>query len=433
MKTHFNRFYQLLFVIFALWNIGYAQPEPMVEDTYRFINYKVDTLYFNKKPSTHKGSIENKDSLNAILQTFITKFDSVATHKSGNINILHIGASHVQAGTFPHTVRQNLLRLYPDLQAGRGMIFPYSAAPKCNNPIDYRTRSVGRFGLIRNVYKEHQKPLGITGIAIYTLDSVSEIRIVPCDSLKKFKTTKITLLGYCMEDSTFLPVLNVNSVDYLPSTIIPKKRQFIYENICVTDSFTFSLTTKGSSSFTITGILLENENPGITYHSIGVNGASVNAFLRCEHFEEEIILLSPDMVIFGLGINDANEPDFTPNTFKENYLKLVAQFRKVNPNIFFVFITNNDSYKKVGKKYEVNVKAVEVRKIFYELADETDGAVFDQFEIMGGLHSIEKWRGAKLAQNDRIHFTKEGYELMGKLLFNALIKFVETQRAAFLH
>jgi len=418
LKTHFNTFYRLLFVICALWNTGFAQPKPAHMDIYPFINYNADTLYISQ--SVTQGALENK----GLMYYFISKFDSVVTHKSGNINIVHIGGSHVQAGTFPHTVRQEFLKAYPDLQASRGMVFPYAAAPKCNNPTDYRTRSVGKFGLVRNVYKEHTKPLGITGIAVYTLDSVSEVRIVPRDTLTKFKTTKITLLGYCVEDSAFIPVLKVGYESYLPTAIIPEKREFVYENICVTDSFVFSLVTKDSASFTITGILLENENPGITYHSIGVNGASVNAFLRCEHFEEEIALLAPDMVIFGLGINDASETDFTPATFKENYLKLVSQFRKVNPNCFFVFITNNDSYKKVGKKYVVNINALEVRKVMYELADETRGAVFDQFEIMGGLHSMEKWRLAKLAQNDRLHFTKEGYELMGKLLFNALFRLV---------
>jgi len=407
LKTLFNTFYRLLFIICVLWNTGFAQPKPASVDAYPFINYHTDTLYIGKNQE--------------FLSYFITKFDSVVTHKSGNINIVHIGGSHVQAGTFPHTVRQELLKAYPDLQASRGMIFPYAATPKCNNPTDYKTRSVGSFGLVRNVYKEHDKPLGITGIAVFTLDSASELRIVPRDSLTKFKTTKITLLGYCEEDSTFIPVLMIDTVNYQPSRVIPEKRWFVYENICVTDSFSFSLVMKDSASFTITGILLENENPGITYHSIGVNGASVNAFLRCEHFEEEIPLLSPDMVIFGLGINDANEPDFTPETFKENYLMLVSQFKKVNPNCFFVFITNNDSYKKVGKKYLVNRNALEVRKIMYELANETGGAVFDQFEIMGGLHSMEKWRLAKLAQPDRVHFTKEGYEVMGKLLYNAII------------
>jgi len=408
LKTHCNRFYRLLFVICALWNTGFAQPKPAHLVTYSFINYDADTLYVGKNQT--------------FLHCFFSKFDSVVTHKIGNINIVHIGGSHVQGGTFPHTVRQQLLFAYPDLQASRGMIFPYSAAPKCNNPIDYRTRSVGKFGLVRNVHKEHAKPLGINGIAVFTLDSVSEIRIVPRDSLTKFKTTKITLLGYCIEDTTFTPLLVVDTAKYLPTKVIPKKRQFIYENICVTDSFGFSLITKDSAAFTITGILLENENPGITYHSIGVNGASVSAFLRCEHFAEEIELLSPDMVIFGLGVNDANEPDFNPNAFKENYLTLMSHFKNNNPNCFFIFITNNDSYKKVGKNYHVNKNALVVQKIMYELADESGGAVFDQFEIMGGLQSMEKWRAAKLAQKDRIHFTKEGYELMGKLLFNAIFE-----------
>ena len=424
MTPHFNTFYRLLFIICASWSTCLAQPKPVHVDKYHFINYKADTLYIAQPNPSISQSLTP-----SALQSFITKFDSVVTHKTGNINIIHIGGSHVQAGTFPHTVRRELLSAYPDLMASRGVVFPYAAAPKCNNPTDYRTRSVGRFGLIRNVYQEHVKPLGIAGIAVYTLDSISEVRIVPRDSLTKFKTTKITLLGYPtpsalqpFKDSTCIPILRINTATFLPTKIIPEKRQFIYENICVTDSFSFHLANKDSASFTITGILLENENPGITYHSIGVNGASVKSFLRCAHFEEEIPLLSPDMVIFGLGINDASEPDFDPAVFKKNYLTLVNQFKKVNPRCFFVFITNNDSYKKVGKNYEVNRKALDVRKIMYELADETGGAVFDQFEIMGGLHSMEKWRLAKLAQNDRVHFTKEGYELMGKLLFNALIR-----------
>jgi lysophospholipase L1-like esterase len=398
----------LLFIICALWNVCFAQPQQVALERYNFINYDADTLYVAPNSS--------------IFQSFILKFDSVVTHRQGNINIVHIGASHVQAGTFPHTVRQALLNAYPDLSASRGMVFPYAATPKCNNPADYRTRSVGRFGLVRNVYHEHAKPLGITGIAVYTLDSVSEVRIVHRDSLTKFNTTKITLLGFADADSAFVPILRIDSVSFLPTEIIPEKRQFIYENICVTDSFTFYFMLKDSDAFTITGILMENENPDITYHSIGVNGASVDAFLRCGHFEEEIALLSPDMVIFGLGINDASEADYNPAAFKAHYLRLVNQFKAVNPNCFFIFITNNDSYKKVGKKYQVNKNALKVQKIMYELADETGGAVFDQFAIMGGLQSMEKWRVAKLAQNDRVHFTKAGYELMGKLLFNAIIR-----------
>jgi len=377
-------------------------------DHYSFINYKADTLYIAQDHS--------------LLHHFLSKLDSVVTQQAGNINMVHIGGSHVQAGTFPNTVRQEFFKAYPHSTASRGMIFPYAAAPKCNNPADYRTRSQGRFGLVRNVYQEHIKPLGITGIAVYTLDSIAEVKIVFRDSVTQFHTTKITLMGFNDIDTTFTPILWIDNVSYLPAKTVPEKRQFIYENISATDSFAFSFATKEEDRFTITGIFLENENKGITYHSIGVNGASVDAFLRCEYFEEEIPLLSPDMVIFGLGINDASKDDYDPSAFKENYLTLVNRFKKANPHCFFVFITNNDSYKKVEKKYQVNKNALSVRKVMYELAEETGGAVFDQFEIMGGLHSMDKWRLAKLAQNDRVHFTKTGYELMGKLLFNAIIR-----------
>lgn len=408
MKTFYNTFYGLLFLICTLNNTAFAQPLSAPVEFYNFINYKADTLYVAANSSS--------------FQFFLTKLNSVVKNKLGNINIVHIGASHVQAGTFPHTVRQELRKAYPDLNASRGMIFPYAAAPNTNNPMDYRTRSTGSFRLIRNVYHEHQSPLGITGIAAYTLDSISEIKIVHRDSLTKFYTTKITLLGYSNHNFASIPILKIDTLSFLPTHIFPEKRQFIYENICVTDSFAFSFVNRDSTFFTITGILLENDNPGITYHSIGVNGASVDAFLRCEHFYEEIPLLHPDMVIFGLGINDASEANYDPVTYKANYLTLITQFKKVNPNCFFLFITNNDSYKKVGGKYQVNKNALQIRKIMYELANETGGAVFDQFEIMGGLQSMEKWRVAKLAQNDRIHFTKAGYELMGRLLFNAIIR-----------
>ena len=53
---------------------------------------------------------------------------------------------------------------------------------------------------------------------------------------------------------------------------------------------------------------------------------------------------------------------------------------------------------------------------------EYEAAVWDQFDIMGGLRSMQKWQNEGLAQRDKVHFTKDGYILIGDLLFNALIE-----------
>ena len=153
-----------------------------------------------------------------------------------------------------------------------------------------------------------------------------------------------------------------------------------------------------------------------------MNGADLDDYLRCPYFEMDMELLQPDMVIFGIGINDANSDNFDSLTFKNRYLQLIQRIQNVNPECAFVFITNNDSYKKVSRRNSVvNKNNLQVREVFYRLADLTQGAVWDQFDIMGGLKSMDKWRQSGYAQTDRIHFTVKGYKLLGDLFFNAFV------------
>ena len=58
---------------------------------------------------------------------------------------------------------------------------------------------------------------------------------------------------------------------------------------------------------------------------------------------------------------------------------------------------------------------------FARLAVSYDAALWDVFDIMGGLGSIESWEAAGLARGDRVHFTGQGYDLLGDLLFNAIV------------
>ena len=56
-----------------------------------------------------------------------------------------------------------------------------------------------------------------------------------------------------------------------------------------------------------------------------------------------------------------------------------------------------------------------------EMGKDYNAAVWNQFDIMGGLKSMEEWEKAGLAKKDKVHFTNEGYKLLGDLLYNALI------------
>jgi lysophospholipase L1-like esterase len=163
----------------------------------------------------------------------------------------------------------------------------------------------------------------------------------------------------------------------------------------------------------------ESNPNGIMYHSIGVNGAHVPAFLRCQLFSEQLAELNPDMVILGLGINDAYGRRFSQARFEDHYGQLIDKIKAAAPNALIVFTTNNDSY--LYRRY-VNKNGEKVQDSMFKMAKKYNAGVWDMFSVMGGLNSIVLWQKNGLAQSDKIHFTREGYLMIADLFFGALMK-----------
>jgi lysophospholipase L1-like esterase len=177
-------------------------------------------------------------------------------------------------------------------------------------------------------------------------------------------------------------------------------------------------------TFILTGFIPEKETPGIVYHAIGVNGASVPSYLNSEFFEDELPLIMPDLIVFEIGVNDASGKNFNVNSFIYNYNLLTNKVKQILPDCAFIFITNNDTFQRVKRRtYRVNSNGLIVKDAFFKIAEENRGGVWDMFSIMGGLKSIQKWQANGLAKADKIHFTKPGYELLGNLFYNALVDF----------
>ena len=289
------------------------------EETYKFIRYDANVLHY--------------DSNAAPMASFFDRWQRMAATGSGNLNIVHIGGSHVQAGTLPNTIRCRLMQAYPNLVGSRGMIFPYSAAAKCNNPADYRVHCVERMALTRCVHKEHACPLGLCGIAVTASDSLAEVQIVMNEPSVDYASTRVVVLGH--SDQEVVPLLRVDDRDIYPSYVDPRTDRFVYNLSRAVDSFAVRLPCQEGQQFTLTGIYLGNRRAGITYSSIGVNGAAVPDYLRCRDFVRDLRLLHPDLVVFGIGINDASGPNFDTAVFRRNYLQLIDSIRTVNPDCAF--------------------------------------------------------------------------------------------------
>jgi lysophospholipase L1-like esterase len=359
------------------------------------------------------------------IKFFYQKIDKLLKEGEGQINILHIGGSHVQADVFSNRVRRNLEVINSKFQTPRGFIFPFSVA-KTNNPANYKVQYTGKWKNVKNIQYNREISVGMGGIAVYTDDPEASISItLNLDEEERWSFDRLRLLGYTEDESESVkPVLH-----YRNHSVEPyfdwMSHSYLFDLPEPIHSFRIDFIQEDTVPhiFILTGFIPEKETSGIVYHAIGVNGASVSSYLNSEFFEDELPLIIPDLVIFEIGINDAAGRNFSVHSFIDNYNLLVKMVERVQPDCAFIFITNNDSYRRLNRKYSVNTNGLIVRNAFFEIAKKNRGGVWDLFSIMGGLKSMQIWQANGLANKDKIHFTRNGYELLGDLLYNALIDF----------
>ena len=360
-----------------------------------------------------------------------SKMDAALLSGSGNFRIMHIGGSHVQAGTLTRQLRNDLLSLGGG-DGGRGMVFPFTAA-KTNTPSSYRSRYEGEWEVTKNTTRDLPRRLGLTGMAVTTSDSTASVRIVlkarnATSDDPPFLFDRVDILGYSVDGERF-PVVITDSGDTLRG--VRNEEASCWSYLLPESQDSVRVAVAGSSGeLTLTGIYLDNPFPGISVTGIGVNGAAVPSYLRCVDFERDLRMVNPDMVIFAIGINDASGKNFTQAEFIARYKTLVSRIRAVNPDCALLFVSNNDSFKRVRRRvYSVNRNGLEAQEAFFRLCCDLGGGYWDLFDIMGGLGSMKSWEEAGLARRDKIHFTDEGYAILGDLLYNALMaKYIEHLR-----
>ena len=88
------------------------------------------------------------------------------------------------------------------------------------------------------------------------------------------------------------------------------------------------------------------------------------------------------------------------------------------PQVCILVSTPGDSYRY--RRYH-NFNNPAIRSAIAELAEANNFAIWDFNQLMGGEFSMKTWRNEGLAQYDLVHFTQEGYELMGSWLYKSIL------------
>ncbi|PKP49482.1 MAG: hypothetical protein CVT95_03385, partial [Bacteroidetes bacterium HGW-Bacteroidetes-12] len=137
-----NYLIRITFLIFLIHSqLVKAQSNPHILPQYDIVQYDSNYVHFYN------------DSAN--FNTFYSKLDTLIAEGRGKINIMQIGGSHIQADIWSDQLRKNFQQLSPNLNGGRGFLFPYKLA-KTNNPYYYDVSYTGEWNGYRNSVSKHK-------------------------------------------------------------------------------------------------------------------------------------------------------------------------------------------------------------------------------------------------------------------------------------
>ncbi|HRI58425.1 MAG TPA: GDSL-type esterase/lipase family protein [Saprospiraceae bacterium] len=363
---------------------------------------------------------DNQIDQASYLEPFFQKLYEQRIHGGQKISIVHIGDSHILGNFLTREVRARLQSEFGD--AGRGLVFPYKLGGS-NGPKDFLVETNARWiGSNCQRVLAAESPFGISGFSIQSTNLNAELtfRLRDTATSETRFFTKVTVFQHKTGYEYDVEVLDETSGQKAQLFVEDQFSQSYYFDRPVGQATvrTRKLTSQ-QKRITIDGVALENELSGVVYHSIGVNGAKYQDFVRAKYFSRQVSELAPDLIILSFGTNEAQgkaDPDF----LRRSMQNLIESLQENSPNALIMLTTPADSYLRSGRSFNPNM--AEVSEIIRKFAREKGYALWDLHKLSGGENSAQNWKTNGLMSTDSVHYTKVGYAAQGKLLYQSLIK-----------
>jgi LysM repeat protein len=465
---------KIFLFFFFITQLLFAQVDSLAVDSLE-VNFNeviIDSVFVDSlEVSNFQNQIGNADAI----KKFYQKLQQLEQQKNCKLRIVHIGDSHIQADLYTGKMRILLQQKYGN--GGLGFTFPYNLA-KTNGNHYIKYNATASFESYRNIYSDTTKPVGLSGIALFTTTKDVAIEMQVRDKNFVFNSLKlvmpknqrlfdvaITSKEIIMESSVPKTIthkiksgealsiiaskygvsvaaikktngLKSNNIQAgktlrIPSNELEPKKivrsEFepltLFEDVASQNYYSqepldkiYLVSNSEASNYSLNGLILENNNPGLVYSAIGVNGAKASDYNRFPEFYQQLQAVEADLVVISLGTNESFDKQNSTIYF-DNLQKMIAGIRAKNPSVEILVVTPPPSLFK--RKFP-NTFVADYAKVIQEKASENSYAAWDMFQALGGLFNVNRNFSKGYMSKDKVHYSKLGYEKQAELFFEAL-------------
>ena len=191
----------------------------------------------------------------------------------------------------------------------------------------------------------------------------------------------------------------------------------------------FTVETTSNAPVKLFGWVTEKKR-GLTWETLGINGAQANVSLRWEEnqMREHLGQRNPGLIVLAYGTNEAGNREWTPESYRAMFRAVMQRFRAMAPSASLLVVGPPDRAQRVNRVWSSMPKLDMIGEAQRDVAIEMGAAFWDLRERMGGSGAMKRWVYAGFAQGDFVHLTGAGYRLVGETLYKDLIAHYEEFR-----
>jgi lysophospholipase L1-like esterase len=204
--------------------------------------------------------------------------------------------------------------------------------------------------------------------------------------------------------------------------------QWNLSNIAVNSTNAANLRLLAPNGGSLGGIAVDRMAPGITFDSMGINGARASIINRWhqDSVKKQLAWRKPQLIILAYGTNEAFETDISD--YANQLRQAIRLLKQSAPQAAILILgapasaKNRAPNSRSGCRLPLPPNLTQVMNIQKRIAKQERTLYWDWSAVMGGKCGAAAWANSKpaLMRKDLIHFSAEGYVVTADALFKAI-------------
>lgn len=341
---------------------------------------------------------------------------------SALFSVLHLGDSHIQAGFFTEPLRTFFSDRFGF--GGLGWVAPYRLA-RSNSPSTYSITCNFRNWNRANIVQRNVVTRSPGGIKVWH-NQRGAIEVSISDKCLLGSGFDRVIAYRPQNHSAIVPSTNFKTPYKMYGGPVLSDNIGLWADSIYLEDVVKSIFLRIPSGTHWFGSQLLYTAGGVVVHTVGLNGATFKNYVENKS-GRLLTALAPDLIIISMGTNEAVGRNFSESDMMFQVRSLVESIQASAPNCLIILTSPVYSFRRTRNRnrrvvYSKNLHIEKVKDAIKRVANEKEVGFIDLYEAFGGEKGRQQLLDRQLLSRDRIHLTKEGYWLSGKVLVNALKK-----------